>query len=69
MAGSDFIAARRFQSLLSQGISLLVVVFAGPRGREGLRFQSLLSQGISLLPKRLWRRSEVAWAYGVSIPS
>ena len=41
-----------FQSLLSQGISLLAGP-AGPAGGAGTAFQSLLSQGISLLKHRV----------------
>ncbi len=40
---------RQFQSLLHQGISLLVFVQDGDRGRSAPWFQSLLHQGISLL--------------------
>ena len=38
-----------FQSLLSQGISLLLDKAAGPEAYAQAKFQSLLSQGISLL--------------------
>ena len=53
----------RFQSLLSQGISLLYLIYAQPVSEVAQSFQSLLSQGISLLrmqwridrPPRHWR--------------
>ena len=44
-----------FQSLLSQGISLLRVVGRALHPPIGHGFQSLLSQGISLLPEELPR--------------
>ena len=47
-------ASEQFQSLLSQGISLLATYVHLPPDTDPT-FQSLLSQGISLLPSRILR--------------
>ena len=57
-----------FQSLLSQGISLLPVVRHAPGGVYIEGFQSLLSQGISLLT-RFKGYEQISTPNGVSIPS
>ena len=57
-----------FQSLLSQGISLLPIGMTEKIWYDGKEFQSLLSQGISLLAAH-GLEQPIALLDGVSIPS